>query len=71
MLIAIMSDVYDRVQSTRKKEDVRERLHLIAELGKFLFWRRGKLTDRAYIHHCTNEKLQKAVKNWEGKVKVI
>ena len=70
MLIAIMSDVYERVQSTKKKEDVRERIQLIAELGKFMFWAKEKPQEKTYIHHCTTEKLQRQT-GWEGKIKIL
>ena len=66
-----MSDVYDKVQSSWLKEDVRERLELIVELGKFLKWRRRNCKSEAYIHSSSNEKLDRHVNRWEGKVQVI
>ena len=72
LLIALMSDVYDNVQSSREKEDVSERLRLILEISKFLRWRR-KNKEKNYIHLCTNERIQQQEQDqtWEGKVKVL
>ena len=50
LLIALMGDIFDDVQSTRAKEDVRERLALILEISKFLLWSQRNNKERVYIH---------------------
>ena len=73
LLIAIMGDTFDNVQSSQKKENVRERLSLILEVSKFLNrWNRNN-KEKKYIHVCTNERLRQEEedKTWEGKVKVL
>ena len=72
MLIALMGDAVDYVQSTSEKENVRERLVLILEVSKFLTGLHGKLEERHYIHLVTNDRLtQDQDVTWEGKVKVL
>ena len=72
LLIAIMGDVFDAVQSTREYEDVRERLSLILEISKFVKCRRRK-HDKHFIHVVTNDRLEQQEQDstWEGKVKVL
>ena len=49
LLIAIMSEVFDDVQSTRAKEDIVERLSLILEISKFFKFRhRNKIREKVY-----------------------
>jgi len=58
LLIAIMSDVFDNVQSSKERENVRERLTLILEISKFLKRRNCNNEEKKYIHVCTNDRLR-------------
>jgi len=58
LLIAIMSEVFDDVQSTRAKEDIVERLSLILEISKFFKFRHRNNSEKKYIHVCTNDKIE-------------
>lgn len=73
LLIAIMGDTFDNVQSSQEREDVRERLSLILEISKFLQWWNGDNKEKNFIHIVTNERLEQEAEDetWEGKVKVL
>jgi len=73
LLIAIMGDVFDNVQSSKEREEVRERLTLILEISKFRKWWNRDNEEKNYIHVCTNDRLRQEEqdKTWEGKVKVL
>ena len=44
LLIAIMSDTYERVTNTMQEAEYRELNYLILEQENYLFWRRSKLS---------------------------
>ena len=67
LLIAIMGDAFDEVQSKAKIADVREKLDLIKEVGKFIFW--DKKEDMRYIHWVSTPLLrEKEEITWVGKI---
>ena len=67
LLIAIMGDSYDEVQSKAKIADVREKLELIKEVGKFIFW--NKKDDWRYIHWVSTPLLRETDEiTWVGKI---
>ena len=71
LLIAIMGDYYDQIQSKYQIADIWERLSLINEVGKFAFWLRS--SDFKFIHWCSTDLLKRSdqLEEWEGKVKEI
>ena len=73
LLIALLGDVFDEVELTKEKEDVREKFMLILEISKFFkLCKRGK-KEKKYFHICTKERQQTHVKDhiWAGKVKEL
>ena len=70
LLIAIIGDAFDDVQEKAVQADVRERLELIKEVGKFIFWDRKK--DLCYIHWVSTPLLRDGEEeSWLGKVKEL
>ena len=67
LLIAIMGDAFDDVQSKAEIADVREKLELIKEVGKFIFWDND--VDLRYIHWVSTPFLrEKKETTWVGKI---
>ena len=70
LLIAILGDAFDDVQSKAEIADVREKLELIKEVGKFIFW--DNMEDMRYIHWISTPLLREKDKfTWVGKVKEL
>ena len=62
-----MGDSFDEVQSKAKIADVREKLELIKEVGKFIFW--DKKQDLRYIHWVSTPLLRERDEiTWVGKI---
>ena len=62
-----MGDAFDEVQSKAKIADVREKLELIKEVGKFIFW--DKKEDLRYIHWVSTPLLRETEEiTWVGKI---
>jgi hypothetical protein len=69
LLIAVMGDIYDRVQENQVVADVRERLLWILELGRFACMK--KQSKFMYIHVCQVLKGVNMTPTWEGKIRTI
>ena len=70
LLIAIIGDAFDNVQEKAVQADVRERLELIKEVGKFVFWDSTK--DLRYIHWVSTPLLRDGEEEtWLGKIKEL
>ena len=53
LLIAIMGDLYDKVQSEEYIADIKEKLSFIDEIGKILCF--IKHTESGFIHFCSTK----------------
>ena len=70
LLIAIIGDAFDDVQEKAVQADVRERMELIREVGKFIFW--DKNEDLNYLHWVSTQLLRKSEEaTWFGKIKEL
>ena len=68
LLIAIIGDAFDDVQEKAVQADVRERLELIKEVGKFIFWDNKNFF--CYIHWVSTPLLRDGEEeSWLGKIK--
>ena len=71
LLIAIMSDTYDRVQEDQVVADCKEMAGLIIQAEGMLFWRR-KLVNQAYLQRCDyTRNLLNDSAEWMGKIRAI
>lgn len=71
LLIAIMSDTYDRVQEDQVVADCKEMAGLIMQAEGMLFWRR-KLSKQGYLQRCDYTKnLLTDSQEWMGKIRAI
>lgn len=66
LLISIIGDSFERVQSTRVVADMKELCQMVIEVERLLFWRR-KLDEKKYIQICNlKEKEELPNEAWEG-----
>eukprot|EP00347_Sterkiella_histriomuscorum_P006093 403354093 len=74
LIIAIMGDTYDRVQTSAKCVDLKEQANLVLEVEELMYWKRDVGEgDKKKILICFNEELSEDTNNdsaqWEGKIK--
>ena len=70
LLIAIVSDAFDEIQEKADQAEVREKLNLIKEIGKFIFW--DNKPKMCYIHWLSTTHLREVEEDtWLGKVKEL
>ena len=67
LLIALMGDTFSKVQGSQESGDVLEKIKLIKEVTKFMFWRRASKI-KNYIHHQTSKRLTESDEVKEGKL---
>ncbi|OMJ65815.1 hypothetical protein SteCoe_37577 [Stentor coeruleus] len=71
MLIAIMSDTYDRVQEDQVVADCKEMAVMMMQAEAMLFWRRG-YGKRSYLQRCDYVRhLTSETTEWMGKIRAI
>lgn len=71
MLIAIMSDTYDRVQEDQVVADCKEMAGMIMQVESMMFWRRN-FNRKSYIHRCDYVRdLRSGDNEWVGKIRAI
>lgn len=71
MLIAIMSDTYDRVQDDQVVADCKEMAELIIQAEGMLFWKRT-LNKKCFIQRCDYVRhLRSENTEWMGKIRAI
>ncbi|OMJ79063.1 hypothetical protein SteCoe_21010 [Stentor coeruleus] len=71
MLIAIMSDTYDRVQEDQVVADCKEMAGLIMQAEGMIFWRR-KISKKGYLQRCDYVRhLTSETTEWMGKIRAI
>lgn len=71
MLIAIMSDTYDRVQEDQVVADCKEMAGMMIQAEAMLFWRR-RLGKRSYLQRCDYVRhLTSETSEWMGKIRAI
>lgn len=71
LLIAIISDTFDRVYDNKKASDYKEKASLILEVENLLLWNRNKklLNFLHVIKYKSAEFLQED--SWEGKINLL
>jgi hypothetical protein len=71
LLISIIGDTFDRVQSIMVIADMKELCEMITEIESLLYWRRGQGMKK-YLQIC-NSRLSEEQKeeSWEGKIRVL
>jgi WD40 repeat protein len=71
MLIAIMSDTYDRVQEDQIVADCKEMAGMIMQVESMMFWRRH-LNKTSFIQRCDYVRdLRSGDNEWVGKIRAI
>jgi WD40 repeat protein len=71
LLISIIGDTFDRVQSRTVIADMKELSQIIIEIEQLLFWRR-KLGLKNYIQLCNTRHIEEETGDkWEGKIREI
>ena len=70
LLIALMSDTYEKVQSTNIIADRKELLTMILEIENLAFWNR-KRNDRSYLQICDDLLQEGEREKWVGKLKSL
>ena len=71
LLIAVMSDTYDRVRDGLQVTDHREMAQLIIEIETLLVWRR-KHHDWKFIQYCSfADQSDRTDLQWQGKIREI
>ncbi len=71
LLISILGDTFDRVQSTKVIADMKELCDMVIELESLLYWRR-ELGGRQYLQSCNSKEYEEVSEDqWEGKVREL
>jgi WD40 repeat protein len=70
LLISILGDSYDKVQLTLVESDYSQKLEVILEIEKMLFFNRNKGT-RTYLHKCDVYRNEFSEMEWEGRIRLI
>ena len=70
LLIAIISDTFDRVQNDLTIADSEAKIELLLEVFNVLFWKRSASRNK-YIQICQEYSTEGGVEGWEGKVKAL
>ena len=70
LLIAIMSDTYDRVQESVEVADGKELAEMVLEVEIFMFWNRKKQVYK-YLQMCEEEDYDEGGDHWLGKVREL
>lgn len=73
LLIAIISDTYDRVQSNSIAYDSIEKINLILEKEYIMAAITKEKGEREYLHMVTTQNLDESADEnmWEGKIKIL
>ena len=71
LLIAIISDTFDRVYSNKTSSDYREKASLILEVENMLFWRRS-LRRMQYLYSIIrSDEDDTHSDDWDGKINIL
>ena len=70
LLISIIGDTYDRVQSEMVIADMKELCEMIIEIENSMYWRRNA-GSKLYLQLCTTKKKEEIDAQWEGKLREI
>ena len=70
LLISIIGDTYDRVQSDNLSADMSELMDMIQEVENMLFFRRGQ-NKKQFFQECSEFEKQDLDAGWEGKLRAI
>ena len=70
LLIAIISDSFDRILNTMKISDSLAKIDLILEIYNFMWWKLAK-SDQKYMQVCKEYTNAEELFSWEGKVKAL
>lgn len=72
LIVAIMGDTYDRVQTGMEVADAKELTQLIIEIESIMFWKR-KNCEAKYLHYCYPKEItqQENAKRWSGKIMLL
>ena len=70
LLISIIGDTYDRVQSDSLSADMMELMDMIQEVENMLFFRRNNNT-KHFFQECTEYEKQDQNAGWEGKLRAL
>lgn len=71
LLISIIGDTFDRVQSTMVIADMRELCEMIIELESMLYWKRESGTLQ-YLQLCNSRESEELIEDqWEGKIRQL
>ena len=70
LLISILGDSYERVQSSLVESDYSQMLDVIIELEKMMVWNRNKGTP-VYLHECDCPTSEYSQEEWEGRIKIL
>lgn len=68
LLISIIGDTYDRVQSDNLSADMKELMDMIQEVENMLFFRRTQ-NRKEFFQECTEYEKQDLDSGWEGKLR--
>ena len=70
LLISIIGDTYDRVQSDNLSADMKETLDMIQEVENMMFFRRNK-GKKMFFQECTEYEKTDQEAGWEGKLRAL
>lgn len=70
LLISIIGDTFDRVQSEMIIADMKELCEMIIEIENLLYWRRSAGM-KTYLQICTTKQSEEIDNQWEGKLRVM
>jgi hypothetical protein len=70
LLISIIGDTFDRVQSEMVIADMKELCEMVIEIENSLYWRRNA-GSKQYLQLCTTKQKEEIDVQWEGKLREI
>jgi WD40 repeat protein len=70
LLISIIGDTYDRVQSDSLSADMKELMDMIQEVENMMFFRRGQ-NGKQFFQECTEFEKTDLEGGWEGKLRAL
>lgn len=70
LLISIIGDTYDKVETFKDIADRRAMAETILEIEELMFWKR-EIKDRKYFHVVSSDSQAQGSQDWEGKVRQL
>jgi hypothetical protein len=75
LLIAVISDTFDKVQENKTSSDCKERCALMIEVEEFFLWNRTGKDKKRYVHLCRyqqiNDEESGDQNQWLGKIRSL